>query len=89
MLSTAQTTAIQHVRARADAARTDTRARIATLLGRAGLGLPAAEALLRRVGEHGRVTLNFHPDRPLADGRTVIERLLLEGQYRSQFTTGI
>src|SRR5262249_43931008 len=35
------------------------------------------------------VTLNFHPDRPLADGATVAEKLFDEGIYRSQFRTGI
>ncbi|USY17132.1 DUF3626 domain-containing protein [Nocardiopsis exhalans] len=33
------------------------------------------------------VTLNFHPDR-WAGGRTVVERMALEGVYRSQFVTG-
>ena len=35
------------------------------------------------------VTLNFHPGRLLADGRTVAEALLEEGVYRSQFETRI
>ncbi len=35
------------------------------------------------------ITVNFHPDRLVAGGRTVAERLLAEGRYRSQFETGI
>ena len=35
------------------------------------------------------VTLNFHPDRLLADGRKVDVALLEEGVYRSQFETRI
>lgn len=35
------------------------------------------------------ITVSFHPDRLLADGRTVAERLLSDGRYRSQFETGI
>jgi hypothetical protein len=35
------------------------------------------------------ITLNFHPDRRLADGREVVDRLLEEGVYRNQFETGI
>lgn len=35
-----------------------------------------------------RVTLNFHPERTGADGRTVIERIAAERLYRSQFETG-
>ncbi|MEU8264642.1 DUF3626 domain-containing protein [Micromonospora sp. NPDC048999] len=38
---------------------------------------------------HGRLTLNFHPDRLLRDGRTVAEALDRDGVYRSQFETGI
>jgi hypothetical protein len=34
------------------------------------------------------ITINFHPDRAV-DGRTVIEGLLADGRFRSQFETGI
>ncbi len=35
------------------------------------------------------ITVSFHPDRLLADGRTVVEHLVAQGRYRSQFETGI
>lgn len=35
------------------------------------------------------VTVNFHPDRLLPGGRTVVDCLVAEGVYRSQFETGI
>ncbi|MCO8269596.1 DUF3626 domain-containing protein [Actinoplanes sp. TRM 88003] len=35
------------------------------------------------------ITVNFHPDRLLADGRTVAEHLAADGVYRSQFETRI
>lgn len=35
------------------------------------------------------ITVNFHPDRPLPDGRTVIEHLAADGIYRTQYETGI
>jgi uncharacterized protein DUF3626 len=35
------------------------------------------------------ITVSFHPDRLLADGSTVAERLAAEGIYRTQFETGI
>jgi hypothetical protein len=59
---------------------------------------PAARALahVRGLGAAGdlplpgaRITVNFHPDRLLADGRSVAEHLAGEGVYRSQFETGI
>jgi hypothetical protein len=39
--------------------------------------------------ERAAITVNFHPDRLLADGRTVAEHLRADGRYRSQFETGI
>jgi hypothetical protein len=35
------------------------------------------------------ITVHFHPDRRLADGRSVAEALRDEGVYRNQFETGI
>lgn len=43
------------------------------------VGMPLDRAL--------RVTLNFHPDR-VTGGRTVLEHLLADGRYRTQFETG-
>jgi hypothetical protein len=39
--------------------------------------------------ERAVITVSFHPDRLLADGSTVAQRLAAEGVYRSQFETGI
>ena len=81
--------AIAHVRARAEAGQEEARARIAELLARAGEPLSAAAALSTFIREHARVTLNFHPDRLIANGDTVAEGLLRDGVYRSQFVTRI
>jgi hypothetical protein len=48
-----------------------------------------ATALLDAVRCGGSVTMNFHPDRQLADGRSVAQALHDEGVYRSQFETRI
>ena len=34
------------------------------------------------------VTLNFHPDRILRNGKTIMENLLAQGEYHGQFRTG-
>jgi hypothetical protein len=52
-------------------------ARIASVL--AGGGETDAEVLLSAAGGEGVLTLNFHPDRVLADGRSVAEALYVEG----------
>ena len=80
-LTTAQRAALAHVRERGMKARE-------TALARLG-DVPDVAALLELVAAHGRVTLNFHPDRLLADGRTVAESLAADGVYRSQFETGV
>ena len=75
----AQRRAIAHVEARAATTRDELRARHGARL----------DALALLVRDRARVTLSFHPDRVLADGRTVVDHLLEEGRYRSQFETGI
>lgn len=63
-------------------------ARIARVL--AGARIEAdAEVLLNAASGEGVLTLNFHPDRLLADGRSVAQALYGEGVYRSQFETSI
>ncbi len=48
-----------------------------------------ADGLIDLVASHARITLNFHPDRLLADGRSVAESLASDGIYRSQYETGV
>lgn len=57
----------------------------ADFLKRCGLEPQAlCRALLSRP-----ITLNFHPDRVGRNGKTVLENLLEQGQYRCQYETGI
>lgn len=80
-LTTAQRAALDHVTGVA----TRQRARALERLG----DLPDLGELIAAAAGHGRVTLNFHPDRLLADGRTVAESMAADGRYRSQFETGV
>ncbi|WP_433545697.1 DUF3626 domain-containing protein [Streptomyces sp. CA-294286] len=77
-LTDAQRAALRHVRgvARADAPPP-------------GALPPDAAELLVTVRDHARITLNFHPDRLLADGRTLAASLADDGVYRSQYETGL
>jgi hypothetical protein len=86
-MNAAQDDALRFVRERAALARDQQRAELAALVARAGVG--EVSALANAMRAHARVALAFHPDRPLADGSTVVERLLHEGCYRGQFETGI
>ncbi len=49
----------------------------------------AVERTVRAIGRDARVALHFHPDRPVSNGSTVAEALLMEGEYRNQFETSI
>ncbi|GAA2379287.1 hypothetical protein Cme02nite_17670 [Catellatospora methionotrophica] len=80
-LTAAQRAALAHVTAVA----TRQRARALERLG----DVPDLAALVAAAAAHGRVTLNFHPDRLLADGRTVAASMAADGRYRSQFETGV
>lgn len=80
--------AIAAVRARAVRERCLHRARIEQLLEAEGIRIDVG-ALCQSAPAQARVILNFHPDRLIADGRSVAEALRDEGAYRSQFETGI
>jgi hypothetical protein len=83
-VSAAQRAALEHVRA---TARRERGAALARL--RAVAEIPDLAVLVANVGRHGRVTLNFHPDRLLADGRTIAAAIGEDGRYRSQFETRV
>ncbi|WP_341715733.1 DUF3626 domain-containing protein [Micromonospora sp. FIMYZ51] len=87
-LTAAQRDALRYVRAVALRDRPAALETIARTLAGTGVRHDPTR-LVAAIGSTGRVTLNFHPDRLLADGRTVAEALAAEGVYRSQFETGI
>jgi Protein of unknown function (DUF3626) len=87
-LTDANRAALAAVRQRAERERPRHVERIERVLGGAGLR-GRAESLLVSAGGAGSLTLNFHPDRLLSDGRSVAEGLHEEGVYRSQFETGV
>ena len=93
-LTAANHAALGYVRARADRERGSSLARIERALSSARVPADRAdgadvEALCAAVRRVGVLTVNFHPDRLLADGRSVAEALCEEGTYRNQFETKI
>lgn len=79
--------AIAVVRARAEADRAQARERWLATAG--GETNEAIDRWAARFADAGRLTLNFHPDRLAKHGRTVASGLAVDGQYRSQWVTGI
>lgn len=88
-LSSAQRKALRNVRERAREARVKERARLDEILSRSGVRKDVFIEAERHLRQHARVALHFHPDRFTKSGRTVVEGLLADGIYRSQFETGI
>ncbi|MGK5444398.1 DUF3626 domain-containing protein [Micromonospora sp. URMC 105] len=88
VLTPAQSAALRHVRAVALRDRPAALATIARHLAGSG-ARHRPEQVIAAIAGGGGLTVNFHPDRLLADGRTVAEALAEEGVYRSQFVTGI
>ncbi|MEU8179720.1 DUF3626 domain-containing protein [Micromonospora sp. NPDC049044] len=86
-LTSTQAAAVAHVRSLAMAERAGALVAIARHLAAADIGQPP-ERLLAAI-RTGRLTVNFHPDRLGADGRSVADALAEDGVYRSQFVTGI
>jgi hypothetical protein len=84
-LTDPQRAALTHVRAVAASERAAAAARCEAVLP-PGRSLDELAAAIER---HGRITLNFHPDRLLADGRTVARALREDRRYRNQFETRI
>ena len=83
----AQAAALDHVRAAARRAEPEARDRLAAC----GLEDPAEVSALAALAAGGSfpIACNFHPDRIAADGRLVVDGLLADGVYRSQFETRI
>ncbi|MFD5782290.1 DUF3626 domain-containing protein [Streptomyces sp. NPDC126933] len=79
-LTPAQRAALQHVRTTA-VARSEARP--------ARIDAREAGALTALMRAHARITLNFHPDRLLADGTTIAGSMARDGRYRSQYETGL
>ena len=66
-----------------------TRARVRQIIRTAGCPELLFDAAMETVHRHARVVLHFHPDRIGVKPITVAEALLEDGQYRSQFETGL
>jgi hypothetical protein len=87
-LTAAQKCALEHVQELAGKRQEQALARIKAALSDCR---PDADGrgLFQAVTRIARLNVNFHPDRLIADGRSVIVALYEEGIYRSQFETGI
>ncbi|WP_339294730.1 DUF3626 domain-containing protein [Paenibacillus sp. FSL W7-1279] len=88
-LSEAQQQAILHVESTAASQRRVALKMTEHIWRKHGKASVTIGSLLSHIEKFARVTLNFHPDRILPTGRSVIESLLREGVYHNQFITSV
>ena len=88
-LTAAQRAALQNVEETVRSRQPLARARVVAILSASGCREPTFDAALDSVRQHARVVVHFHPDRIGVEPITVAEALLADGQYRSQFETGL
>jgi hypothetical protein len=88
-LTSAQRAAWRHVIDVVRNRQADARTRAKRILRNAGCTPLMLDTAMDCVRRHARVVLHFHPDRIGVKPMTVAEALLEDGQYRSQFETGL
>lgn len=88
-LTSAERAALQHVSKAVQSRQSTARARVLGRLLRSGCSEAILDAAVESIRQHARVVVHFHPDRLGVKPITVAEALLVEGQYRSQFETGL
>lgn len=88
-LTLAQKNALRYVHVRSLKNQHSTRNQLMSIFRKEGLSIINIDTLIKNIQLNARVTLNFHPDRMLSGGQTVIEGLYNEGKYHSQFVTQI
>lgn len=81
--------AVKHIASLSRDKQERARAMIRNILAMSHLAPKHFNELIRRIRKQGRVALHFHPDRLDKRGLTVIQGLLSDGEYRSQFETQI
>ncbi len=89
VLDPAQREALDHVRAYASKRRSAAQETVEHILEMSDIACSDWQRGLAVLRAKARVGLQFHPDRLLAGGTTVVESLLKSGFYRSQFETGV
>jgi hypothetical protein len=87
-LTTIQQKALDFVYQQATQKKREDRERIQKILTFYGMKCEITD-LIKAIGDVSHLTINFHPDRVLRDGRSVIAALSEEGRYRNQFETKI
>lgn len=88
-LTSSQAMAIQYIEQYASRRKVAAQASIREILQLSNIPLSICEDAVAKLRSQARVALHFHPDRPLADMKSVAQALHEQGIYKSQFETQI
>ena len=88
-LTDAQRAALECVASSARARREQAAAELRNICQMCDIEGEVLAQALANVRRDARVGLHFHPDRPCTEGQSVVQCLLEQGVYKSQFETGI
>ncbi|AYB39645.1 DUF3626 domain-containing protein [Brevibacillus laterosporus] len=88
-LSSSQHLAIEHITQYARIRKHEAQKSIKEVLQMSNISWNTFEDAVAKLLSHARVALHFHPDRPMADMKSVAQSLLEQGIYKSQFETHI
>ncbi|UCX05831.1 DUF3626 domain-containing protein [Shewanella glacialimarina] len=81
--------ALSHIDKIALVLRDPAHALIKNVLLMSNISMVSLQLAMRKLNQHGRVALHFHPDRVDSRGLRVVEGLIKDGVYKSQFETHI
>lgn len=88
-LSRSQRLAIEHITEYARSRKNEAQAALKQIFQMSNIPWHTYGEVTKRIFEHARVALHFHPDRPVMDMKSVAQALLEQGIYKSQFETHI
>jgi uncharacterized protein YehS (DUF1456 family) len=88
-LSKSQLLAIDYFTSYARNHKTEAQATIKHILKMSNISIDLNEQAVHHIKAYAKIGLQFHPDRPLSNMKSVSESLLEHGEYKSQFETFI
>jgi len=86
-LSISQHLAIEHITQYARNRKYEAQESIKGILQMSNISSGTFEDAVLKLKSNARVALHFHPDRPVAEMKSVAQALLEQGIYKSQFET--
>lgn len=88
-LSNSQLLALQNITNYARKNKIEAKATIKHILKMSNISSQVFELVVNKIKQHAKIGIHFHPDRPDSTMTTIAAALLEQGNYKSQFETGL